>query len=113
MTRYLVAIHQDRPDGPYGVSVPDLPGCIAVEDTLPAALESAREAIAGWIELAAEHGAPVPPPSIAIDPEGGRAAIVAVPEVRIPPPRGGSGAQTMAMEGPGRVGRESKGVETA
>lgn len=109
MIQYLVAIHQDRPHGPYGVFVPDLPGCIAVEDTLPAALESAREAIAGWIELAAEHGEPIPPPSIAIDPEGGRVAIVSVPDVRIPPAARPCGT----TEGPAGADRESKGVGTA
>lgn len=86
MTQYLVAVHQDRPDGPYGVSVPDLPGCTAVEDTLAAALASAAEAIGLWIEDAIENGEPIPQPSPCIDPEGGRVAIVSAPDVRTTPP---------------------------
>lgn len=81
MTQYLVAVHQDRPGGPIGVSVPDLPGCTTVADTLPAALDGIAEAIAGWIEVQTERGQPVPGPSTCIDPDGGRVALVTVPDL--------------------------------
>ena len=48
--RYLVVVHQDRPTGPCGVSVPDLPGCFSAGDTLADALERSREAIALHVE---------------------------------------------------------------
>lgn len=42
--RFAIVIHKD-PDSSYGVSVPDLPGCIAAEETLDEAFSSAQEAI--------------------------------------------------------------------
>ena len=42
--RFAIVIHKDS-DSCFGVSVPDLPGCIAAADTLDEAFESARDAI--------------------------------------------------------------------
>ena len=42
--RFAIVIHKD-PHSSYGVSVPDLPGCIAVEETLDEAFSSVQEAI--------------------------------------------------------------------
>ena len=47
--RFVVAIHKDT-DSSYGVTVPDLPGCISSGDTLDEAFDQAREAIKGHIE---------------------------------------------------------------
>ena len=41
---FLVAIHKD-PDSSYGVSVPDLPGCVTAGDTIEEALLIAKDAI--------------------------------------------------------------------
>ena len=76
--RYLAVLHQDRPDGPVGVTVPDLPGCTSVGDTTAEALAGAVEAVQAWIECTQAYGEPVPAPSVSIDPEGGRVAVVEV-----------------------------------
>jgi predicted RNase H-like HicB family nuclease len=57
--RYAVVIEQ----GPasYGAYVPDLPGCVAVGDTLADVKRLIREAIEFHIDGLREHGDPVPP----------------------------------------------------
>ena len=57
--RFTIVIHKDTGSG-YGVTVPDLPGCFSVGDTLDEAIESAREAIACHIEGLLMDGEPVP-----------------------------------------------------
>ena len=61
-TVYPVAIHKD-PDSDYGVSVPDLPGCISAGSTYAEALAMAREAIELHAGGLAEDGETVPPPT--------------------------------------------------
>jgi predicted RNase H-like HicB family nuclease len=56
---HLIALI-DGQDGNYGVWFPDLPGCVAVGDTLDAALASAAEAVTFHLEGMAEEGASVP-----------------------------------------------------
>ena len=73
---YLVVVHRDRPDGPCGVTVPDLPGCFSAGDTLAEALANAREAIALYVEDVLESAEPVAEPSTEIDPDGGIVAAV-------------------------------------
>lgn len=53
--RYPVAIEKD-PDSDYGVTVVDIPGCFSGGDTLDSAIENAREAIEGHLEVMAETG---------------------------------------------------------
>ena len=61
---YIALVHKD-PDSDYGVSFPDLPGCITVGSTLEEAAEMAREALALHLEgLAADDGS-IPPPGSA------------------------------------------------
>ena len=76
--RYLVVVHQDRPTGPCGVTVPDLPGCFSAGDTLTDALEQAREAIALHVEGLLSDGERVPAPSASVDADGGVVAAVEV-----------------------------------
>lgn len=45
--RYLALI--DGSEGAYGVVFPDLPGCVAMGDTVDAAMRSASEALGDWI----------------------------------------------------------------
>lgn len=59
--RYTALIHKD-PDTDFGVSFPDLPGCIAVGETLERALDSAAEALAFHIDGIEQDGDPVPAP---------------------------------------------------
>ena len=60
--KYPVALHKD-PDSCYGVSVPDIPGCFSAGESMEEALENAREAILGHLELLAEDGVPAPSPT--------------------------------------------------
>ena len=61
MSRYAVVIEK----GPtsYGAYVPDLPGCVAVGESLEEVAELIREAIEFHIEGLREAGEPVPEPS--------------------------------------------------
>lgn len=63
---FLVAIHKD-PQSCYGVSVPDLPGCISAGDTLAEALAMAKEAITLHLEGMLDDGAMIPEVSTDID----------------------------------------------
>lgn len=59
---YAIAIEHEKGTA-YGVAVPDLPGCFSAGDTLDAALENAREAVAFHIEGLLDAGLPVPEPA--------------------------------------------------
>ena len=58
--KYAVII--EKGDTSYGASVPDLPGCIAVGETLEEVQRLIREAIAFHLEGLREEGLPVPEP---------------------------------------------------
>ena len=87
--RFTAFIHKD-PDTDFGVSFPDVPGCIAVGETMEKALESAAEALAFHIEGMEKDGDPLPAPraldeimnapELAEDREG--AVLASVPLVR-------------------------------
>lgn len=59
---YPVVIHKE-PDSDYGVSVPDLPGCISAGETYEEALGMIKEAIELHIEGLLEDGDEVPGPT--------------------------------------------------
>ena len=59
--RYISFIHKDA-DSAYGVSFPDLPGCISAGDTIDDAVRNAVEALSGHIRMLEADGDPVPPP---------------------------------------------------
>lgn len=61
MKKYLVIYEWTGKN--YSAYVPDLPGCIACEDTLEETEKLMREAIALYIEALKEAGQPVPEPS--------------------------------------------------
>jgi predicted RNase H-like HicB family nuclease len=58
---YLIVI--ERGEGNYGAWAPDLPGCVAVGDTIEECEREMREAIAFHIEGLREDGEPVPEPA--------------------------------------------------
>lgn len=62
MTDYIALIHKDRASD-FGVSFPDLPGCITAGTTLDEARAFAEEALALHLEGIAEDGEAVPAPS--------------------------------------------------
>jgi predicted RNase H-like HicB family nuclease len=59
--KYGVVI--EKGEASYGAYVPDLPGCVAVGETLQEVEELIREAIQFHIEGLREEGLPVPEPS--------------------------------------------------
>ena len=58
---YPIVIHKDK-DSDYGVTVPDLPGCVSAGSTLADALTQAVEAIREHIELLTEDNCEIPRP---------------------------------------------------
>ena len=62
MRQYIALIHKDETSD-YGVSFPDLPGCISAGSTLDEARDMAAEALALHLEGLAEDGEAVPEPS--------------------------------------------------
>ena len=69
--RYVSFIH--RGEAGYGVSFPDLPGCVSVGDTVDDAIRHGSEALAFHVEGLAEDGEAIPEPrsidAIKADPE--------------------------------------------
>lgn len=62
MRPYIALIHKDA-DSDYGVSFPDLPGCVSAGATLDEARAMAAEALALHLEGLAEDGEATPEPS--------------------------------------------------
>ncbi|HEY3242801.1 MAG TPA: type II toxin-antitoxin system HicB family antitoxin [Phycisphaerae bacterium] len=58
---YTVVVEKGRKN--YGAYVPDLPGCVAVGDTVDEVLQLIRQAIVLHIRGLREDGDPVPPPT--------------------------------------------------
>ena len=86
MSNYIAIIHKDsRSD--FGVSFPDLPGCISAGRTIDEAKELAQEALSLHIQGMLEDGEEVPAPSrledVMADPENSYAVaflVVSAPE---------------------------------
>lgn len=89
MTTLIALLH--RASQGYGVSFPDLPGCVSHGVTLDEALANAREAAVFHIEGLVEDGGAVPLPrsldALQSDPEhaGSFATAELVTEVRLAP----------------------------
>src|SRR5262245_40080201 len=62
MTSYVALIHKDT-DSDYGVSFPDLPGCVTAGATLDEAIAMAKEALALHIEGMLEDNENIPAPT--------------------------------------------------
>ncbi|HEY7065735.1 MAG TPA: type II toxin-antitoxin system HicB family antitoxin [Chloroflexota bacterium] len=58
MRRYSVVLMPD--EGGYSVVVPALPGCVTQGDSVPEALDRARDAIQVYLEDAADHDEEIP-----------------------------------------------------
>lgn len=63
--RYAVVI--ENAGGNYSAYVPDLPGCVAVGESLAEVERQIREAIEFHLEGMREDGSPIPPPSSKVD----------------------------------------------
>ena len=56
---YRIVLRKE-PEGTYTAIVPSLPGCITWGENIEHAMEMAKEAIIGYIEVLEEEGEPVP-----------------------------------------------------
>ena len=72
MAGYVALVHKDEATS-YGVSFPDVPGCVSAGDTLDEALANAAEALAGHLALMRADGDAIPvarsPEAIKADPK--------------------------------------------
>ncbi len=62
MRQYIALIHKE-PGSEFGVSFPDLPGCVTAGDNLDEARDMAAEALAFHLEGLDQDGEPIPEPS--------------------------------------------------
>lgn len=53
---YRMEIIEDKDEGGYVVSYPDLPGCITCGETIEAAIANAEDAKRSWMEAAIKDG---------------------------------------------------------
>jgi len=58
---YIALVHKDEGTS-YGVSFPDVPGCISAGDTFEEAIANAAEALAGHFALMRSDGDAIPVP---------------------------------------------------
>jgi len=56
---YRVLLRKE-PGGGYTAIVPTLPGCVTYGDTIEEAIDMAREAIEGYLEILKAHGEEIP-----------------------------------------------------
>lgn len=82
MATYIALIHKDA-DSDYGVSFPDLPGCVTAGSTLDEAADMAQEALALHLNGMRENGVVIPEPrsleATRNDPDAqGALAVIAV-----------------------------------
>lgn len=59
---YRMEIVEDKDEGGYVVSFPDLPGCITCGDTIENAVANGADAKKAWLEAALEDGLDIPEP---------------------------------------------------
>jgi predicted RNase H-like HicB family nuclease len=61
MPAYIALVHKDEGTS-YGVSFPDVAGCISAGDTFEEAVANAAQALAGHFATMKADGDPIPPP---------------------------------------------------
>ena len=59
---YRMEIVEDKDEGGFVISYPDLPGCITCGETVEAAVTNALDAKRAWIEAALEEGIQIQEP---------------------------------------------------
>ena len=75
--RYSVVL-QPEPEGAFTATVPILPGCITVGDTVEEALANVKDAIQLFLESLAAHGEEIPE-----EVAPAQLAVVEVPEIHV------------------------------
>lgn len=63
MKRFFPAVIETDDEPGYSVFFPDFPGCTSAGETIEEAVQGAKEALAGHIELMVEDGDAIPAPS--------------------------------------------------
>lgn len=66
MHTYRIILTQE-PEGGYTVIVPSLPGCITYGDNVNHAIDMAKEAIEGYLEVLKEQGEEIPDDSRSLE----------------------------------------------
>ena len=66
MRTYRIILTQE-PEGGYTVVVPALPGCITYGDNVNHAIDMAKEAIEGYLEVLKEQGDEIPDDSRSLE----------------------------------------------
>lgn len=59
---YKMEIIEDKDEGGYVVSYPELPGCITCGESISEAIANAEDAKRAWLEAALEEGIAIPKP---------------------------------------------------
>ena len=67
---YRMEIVEDKDEGGFAVSYPELPGCITCGETVEGALANALDAKKAWLEAALESGTKIPEPENSEDYSG-------------------------------------------
>ncbi|MCJ2019648.1 type II toxin-antitoxin system HicB family antitoxin [Methylobacterium sp. E-065] len=61
MTAYIALLHPPVGVSEWGVTFPDVPGCVSAGPSFEAAADAAREALSGHLAMVIADGAPLPP----------------------------------------------------
>ncbi len=59
---YRMEVVEDKDEGGYVISFPELPGCITSGETIEAAIQNATDAKRAWLESTIEGGVDIPEP---------------------------------------------------
>jgi len=62
MRPYVALIHFPEDGSSWGVTFPDVPGCVSAGDTFEEAVENGREALSGHLAALQADGDPIPEP---------------------------------------------------
>lgn len=67
---YRMEIVEDKDEGGFVLSYPDLPGCITCGETIESAVENVQNAKKAWLEAALEEGIEIHEPNSPEDDSG-------------------------------------------
>ena len=67
---YRMEIVEDKDEGGFVLSYPDLPGCITCGETIESAVENVHNAKKAWLEAALEEGIEIHEPNSPEDDSG-------------------------------------------
>lgn len=83
---YFAVITQEDGGGRFEVEFPGLAGCVTFGDSFEEAIDMARDALEGWLEVSTEHGDAIPdtidPYATRAVPKGARVVWVPAPPIK-------------------------------